>query len=100
MPGDSFSTFLLPRVILFGIGMALLVAPLTTTVMSSVGDASSGIASGINNAVARVGGLIVIALLGLAGAGHTYRFTLALCSALAVGAGIVSLLSIKNSVKS
>lgn len=95
-PGDSFATFLLPRITLFGVGMALLVAPLTITVMASVEDNSSGIASGINNAVARVAGLIVIALLGLAGTGNTYRFSLILCCTLAAGAGILSYLIIQN----
>lgn len=95
-PGDGFVTFLLPRTLLFGIGMSLLVAPLTATVMSSVEDKDSGIASGVNNAVARVAGLIVIALLGLAGTGNTYRFTLYLCMSLAAAAGVFAYLIIQN----
>jgi predicted MFS family arabinose efflux permease len=98
-PGDSYLWFLLPRVILFSIGLTLLVAPLTTTVMTSVEDASSGIASGINNAVSRVAGLVVIALLGIAGADSRYHFSMALCALLAVGAGIVSFLFIQNHPK-
>jgi EmrB/QacA subfamily drug resistance transporter len=98
-PGDSFVGFLLPRVILFGIGMSLLVAPLTTTVMSSVDDADSGIASGINNAVTRVGILVVVALLGLAGTGDTYRFSLTLCGFLAAAAGIISFFTIHNKLR-
>jgi EmrB/QacA subfamily drug resistance transporter len=95
-PGDGFITFLLPRTFLFGLGMAIMVAPLTATVMSSVEDKFSGIASGINNAVARVGGLIVVALLGLAGTGDTYRFSLVLCIALTLGAAISAYLIIRN----
>jgi EmrB/QacA subfamily drug resistance transporter len=98
-PGDSYVWFLLPRVILFSIGLVLLVAPLTTTVMMSVKEASSGIASGINNAVSRVAGLVVIALLGLAGAGNVYRFSLTLCAVLAAAAGIMSYLVIRNPAK-
>ncbi len=95
-PGDSYVWFLLPRMMLFSVGLVLLVAPLTTTVMTSVKDTSSGIASGINNAVSRIAGLVVIALLGLAGTGNIYRFSMILCAILAAAAGIVSFLTIKN----
>ena len=98
-PGDKFITYFLPRMIIFGLGMAVLVAPLTTTVMSSVDNTSSGIASGINNAVSRVSGLVVIALLGLAGTGNTYRFSIILCCVLAAISGIVALITIQNKAK-
>lgn len=94
--GDSYWTFLLPRVLLFSIGLVLLVAPLTTTVMTSVEETDSGIASGINNAVSRVAGLFVIALLGLASAGHIYQFSMVLCGTLAAAAGILSYITIQN----
>jgi EmrB/QacA subfamily drug resistance transporter len=97
--GDSYWWFLLPRVLLFSIGLVLLVAPLTTTVMTSVEDSSSGIASGINNAVSRIAGLVVIALLGLAGAGNVYRFSMTLCALFAAAAGIISYLTIQNRAK-
>jgi EmrB/QacA subfamily drug resistance transporter len=98
-PGDSYLTFLLPCVLLFGIGLVLLVAPLTTTVMASVNESSSGIASGINNAVSRIAGLVVIALLGLAGTGNTFRFGIFLSAALAASAGVISLLLVQNPKK-
>jgi nitrate/nitrite transporter NarK len=98
-PGDSYLWFLLPRVVLFSIGLVLLVAPLTTTVMTSVDESSSGIASGINNAVSRIAGLVVIALLGLAGTGDVYRFSMTLCAIFAAAAGIISFLSIQNKTK-
>lgn len=97
--GDDYWLFLQPRVLLFSIGLVLLVAPLTTTVMTSVDESDSGIASGINNAVSRIAGLFVIALLGLAGAGGVYRFSMILCGCLAAAAGVVSYLSIQNSAR-
>jgi EmrB/QacA subfamily drug resistance transporter len=98
-PGDNYITYLLPRVILFGIGLVITVAPLTTTVMSSVPNEDSGIASAINNAVSRVGGLFVVALLGLLGTDHVFKFSMILSGSLAVLAGIISYIAIQNPEK-
>ena len=64
--GAYWSTFLLPMLVL-GLGMAITVAPLTTTVLNSVPPHQTGVASGINNAVAQVASLLLIGVLSTVG---------------------------------
>lgn len=97
-----------PGVTVFALGLALLVAPLTSTVLAAAPDRRAGIASGVNNAVARAGSLLAVAALpaivGLSGADYDdptafsagYRQALWICVALLVVGGIVAGLLIAN----
>lgn len=97
-----------PGVTVFALGLALLVAPLTATVLAAAPDRNAGIASGINNAVARAGSLLAVAalpaLVGLQGADYDrpaafssgYSTAMWICVALLVAGGAVSWLLIRN----
>jgi len=62
--GADYLTEVLPAILVFGLGLSATVAPLTATVLDSVEERHVGIASGVNNGIARVAGLLAIAVLG------------------------------------
>ncbi len=94
-PGGSYSTTVLPAILVMSVGMAGVAAPLTTAVLASVDSRHTGSASGFNSAAARTGGLIATALLGAvlaaSGANLTAGFRMALFAcAIACAAAAVS----------
>jgi hypothetical protein len=60
----DYLTDLLPALLVFGLGLSMTVAPLTSTVLADADESNAGIASGVNNAIARVAGLVAIAAVG------------------------------------
>lgn len=100
----------LPGSLLQGLGMALTVAPLTATVLAAAPDALAGVASGVNNAVARAAALLAVAALpvavGLSGTdyadpaafGAGYRTAVVVCAVLFVLGGAISWLTIRGDV--
>jgi EmrB/QacA subfamily drug resistance transporter len=92
-PGATYAVDVLPAVVVLGLGLALTVAPLTAAVMAGVDEHHVGVASGVNNAVARIGTLLSVALLPLvAGLGDLApsdpRYTDGVSRALLVAAGL------------
>ena len=90
----------LPSMIVLGAGLALTVAPLTSAILGSIGPERSGIASAVNNAVARVAGLIAIALLATIVGGALdldgFHRAAIVTAALMIAGGITSFLGIRN----
>ncbi|HEX2049729.1 MAG TPA: DHA2 family efflux MFS transporter permease subunit [Actinomycetota bacterium] len=105
-PGDSYAGGVLPGVGVFGLGLALTVAPLTSAVFAAVETRHAGVGSAVNNAVARVAGLLAVALLpltsGVAGTdadafAGAFPRALMTSSALCALGGLVAWLSIRGS---
>ena len=97
-----------PAVLLFAVGLAIVVAPLTATAMGAAPAEHSGIASAVNNVVARAAGLLAVAVLpllaGLTGAGGARSSTLAtgfrtamlISGAVSAAGGLIAALTIRN----
>jgi EmrB/QacA subfamily drug resistance transporter len=102
-PGFSYWWELLPPLLVFSVGLSMIVAPLTATVLADADETDSGIASGVNNAVARVAGLLGIAGVGVAAASannelnlHGYRLAMGITAALIAFGGVIGLGGIRN----
>ncbi len=102
-PGFDYWTRLLPAILIFSVGLSMTVAPLTSTVLADAGENDAGIASGVNNAIARVAGLLGIAVVGAAAAGgssnldmHGFRVAMAVTAGLVGAGGVIGLTGIQN----
>jgi MFS family permease len=107
-PGSSYWVQVLPPVCVFGLGLALTVAPLTATVLAAAPDRHSGLASGVNNAVARVAGMLAVAVLpliaGLSGDAYSnpellapaYETAMWVCSGLLAIGGLLSVVFVRS----
>jgi predicted MFS family arabinose efflux permease len=107
----SYLRDLLPALLVFGLGLSMTVAPLTAAVLAGAGEQDAGIASGINNAVARVAGLVGISIAGvvvagtLGGAGtfvrnavsvHAFHEAMLMCAGLVAAGGVAAAVGIVN----
>jgi EmrB/QacA subfamily drug resistance transporter len=104
----NYLTGVLPGIVTLGVGLVITVAPLTSTAMSSAPAAHAGIASAVNNDVARVGGLLAVAVLPVVSSltgdaylhahefGAGFRTAGLICAALCVAGGLIAVLGIRN----
>jgi EmrB/QacA subfamily drug resistance transporter len=106
----SYVSDLLPALVVFGIGLSMTVAPLTATVLAGADERDAGIASGINNAVARVAGLVGISVIGVVVAGGlsgdafghdaasatAFHHAILICAVLVAAGGVAAAIGIVN----
>jgi EmrB/QacA subfamily drug resistance transporter len=100
----NYWTQVLPGILVFTLGLSITVAPLTSAILGSIPEQRSGIGSAINNAVARVAGLVATAFVGVIiapqlGVGTFHRALIVTAVLLAIG-GAISLIGIENSARS
>ncbi|MFN8110039.1 MAG: DHA2 family efflux MFS transporter permease subunit [Thermoleophilia bacterium] len=106
--GDRYATAVLPGLVVFGLGLTSIVAPVTATALAAVDDRHAGVASGTNTAVARIAGLVAVAVLpavaGLSGADYDsaaalhagFPIAMRVAAAVAACGAVVALLTIRR----
>ena len=106
----SYVGDLLPALVLFALGLSMTVAPLTATVLAGADASDAGIASAINNAIARIAGLVGVAVIGVvvasslttdnfgpnAGSVHAFHEALVICAALVAAGAVIAAIGIEN----
>lgn len=105
VPGAGYVSAVLPAVLVFGLGMTITVAPLTAAALGAVGPEHAGTASGVNNAVARVAGLLAVAVLPVVAGievgpgqplGDGFGTAMAISAACCAAGGLVAAVSIRT----
>jgi EmrB/QacA subfamily drug resistance transporter len=109
-PGDSYLGAVLPAVVVYGLGLSLVVAPITATVLAAADERHAGVASGVNNAVARTAALAAVAVLpliaGISGSDYEspaaitdgFHVAMLATAALSLGGGFLAWLTISDDV--
>ena len=99
----SYWVDIVPALLVFSLGLSMTVAPLTTTVLADAGPGDAGVASGVNNAVARIAGLLTIAVLGILAAGggdhltvHGFHVTMGAVAGLLICGGLIGAVGLRN----
>jgi EmrB/QacA subfamily drug resistance transporter len=110
-PGSTYLSDVLPGMLVFAFGLTLTVAPLTATVLAAAPDEHAGVASAVNNDVARAAGLLAVAVLpvaaGISGAGaldparfnQGFHMAVLIAAALCAAGGLISWFGIRNPAK-
>lgn len=105
-PGRGYVEVVLPAIVVFGVGLSITVAPLTSTVLSSVTEEQVGVASGVNNAVARVAGLLAVAVLPVVadvsnggGLGPGFGRAMLVAAAICGAGGLIALVTIRSTAR-
>ncbi len=96
----NYWTEILPGIVLFGVGLAVTVAPLTSAILSSIQFSQAGVGSAVNNAVSRIAGLLAVAMIGIfIGTTITqegFQIGMLICAALLIVGGVISAIGISN----
>ncbi|HYZ02175.1 MAG TPA: DHA2 family efflux MFS transporter permease subunit [Candidatus Binatia bacterium] len=106
VPGTTYLNAVFPAIVVFGLGLALTVAPLTSTVLGSVSERHAGAAAGVNNAVSRTAGLLAVAIIPLVagvrvgggGLGPGFSRAMLISAGICVLGGIVAALTVTRGV--